>query len=128
MTRYIIQCTHPDGPPYYGLICTWGKGSTFSPPPEDWTVGNTYATERSAKSVVTKFRKNDRDGCTWEVIPVELTDYGFFKNGETPATSLPDFNIITATWGKAVKHFSKGFGGGAVYNLYTGKHIANISE
>lgn len=127
MIRYIIRCTHPDRPPYNGFSCTWGKGSTFNAPPETWSYDNTFATKMSAQGVMARFKKSDTDDCTWEIVPVEVSLYGLFKNNETPDTASTNWTFSAHTWGIAVKHFSKGFGGGAVYNLETGKHIANVS-
>lgn len=57
------------------------------------------------------------------------TRYGLFKNGGTPQNAVPCATKSTATWGEAVRYFASGnFGGGAVYNLETGKHIANVAS
>ena len=54
--------------------------------------------------------------------------FGLFKNNLTPATGLPVAVTDTPLWGRAICFFSSsGFGGGAVYNLQTGKHVANVS-
>ena len=57
------------------------------------------------------------------------TSYGLFKNGSTPQNAIPSITKSAATWGEAVRYFASGnFGGGAVYNLKTGKHIANVAS
>lgn len=58
-----------------------------------------------------------------------MNTYGLFKNGKTPENAMPDFISKESTWGEAVKYFADGgFGGGEVYNLDTGKHIATVGE
>lgn len=58
---------------------------------------------------------------------MNLTPYGLYLNCRTPEDGEPDYKEYTMTWGEAVKRFAALHVGGQVYNLRTGKHIAQVS-
>ncbi|MCM1224632.1 MAG: hypothetical protein NC548_60315 [Lachnospiraceae bacterium] len=58
---------------------------------------------------------------------MNMTPYGLFKNCRTPDDGEPDDVEYACTWSAAVRKFAEKHIGGAVYNLRTGKHIAQVS-
>lgn len=58
---------------------------------------------------------------------MNLIPYGLYRNCRTPEDSEPDYLEYATTWGVAVRKFAALHIGGQVYNLQTGKHIAQVS-
>lgn len=58
---------------------------------------------------------------------MNLTPYGLYLNGRTPEDGEPEYTEYTATWGIAVRRFAEKHIRGQVYNLRTGRHIAQVS-